>query len=212
MNFFGHAAVASWQSPDVGFVLGAMLPDFATMIRARIPGTQHERLLAGIRFHHQTDDVFHDTSTFRALTRWALSDLLERGMRRGSARAVAHVGVEILLDKSLAHDDGARRAYRQALEKSAPHALGSELDWQPAEAEARFERLRTTLESRGVAADDASPELLAFRLERALAGRPRLALDPPAQRIARDWAEHAGERVSRSSATLLGELRSGLGL
>ena len=35
MNYLGHAAVATWRTSDRAFVLGAMLPDFATMIGAR---------------------------------------------------------------------------------------------------------------------------------------------------------------------------------
>jgi hypothetical protein len=35
MNFFGHAKVALWRGDAAGFVLGAMLPDFASMAGTR---------------------------------------------------------------------------------------------------------------------------------------------------------------------------------
>ena len=38
MNFFGHSAVASWADTDPAFVLGSMLPDFESMLRARLTG------------------------------------------------------------------------------------------------------------------------------------------------------------------------------
>ena len=67
MNFFGHAVVATWHATEPRFVLGAMLPDFAAMIRARPPAARDPELARGIALHHATDEVFHDAPTFREL-------------------------------------------------------------------------------------------------------------------------------------------------
>ena len=46
MNYFGHAAVASWRGSRGGLPLGAMLPDFATMSGARVTGTSDANAFA----------------------------------------------------------------------------------------------------------------------------------------------------------------------
>jgi hypothetical protein len=206
LNFFGHAAVATWRSRQPGFVLGSMLPDFASMIRARPPSALDTELTAGIRYHHQTDHVFHDAASFRQLTAEAFVALQAAGLGRGSARAVAHVGVEILLDAELAKDQVARDAYLAALSASHPEKLGQHIGWGDAGAQARFELLRHTLIRRGVAADDATPELVAYRLERALVGRPRLELGSGGVAIVEGWAASARQRIIEQAPGLMREL------
>ena len=117
MNFFGHAALAAshfserepleaHQLPTL--CLGAMLPDFIGMLRLGRP-TVHDLVLArGVAFHHGTDEVFHELPGFQRLSRQAFSWLLERDMPRGPARAVAHMGIEMLLDEVMASDGSAR--------------------------------------------------------------------------------------------------------
>ena len=65
MNYFGHTVLAVRRGGDRAFVLGAMLPDFATMIRARPPRTTHADIDSGMQFHRRTDDVFHRSAAFR---------------------------------------------------------------------------------------------------------------------------------------------------
>ena len=139
MNFFGHATVASWVSNAPAVVLGAMLPDFATMIRARPPTAKQPELWRGVRLHHDTDAVFHDHPVFRELCADAVAALSELGLARGPARATAHVGVEIHIDGVLARDDSARKSYLDAL--GAAPALAAKLDWRAAEESARFDRV-----------------------------------------------------------------------
>src|SRR6202040_922306 len=93
------------------FVLGAMLPDFCSMLGLREPCAQDRVLATGIHFHHITDRAFHDLAIFRRLCREATAVLGARGVARGTARAVAHVGVELLLDAVLAEAAAARSAY-----------------------------------------------------------------------------------------------------
>ena len=67
MNFFGHACVASWERSDPAYVLGAMLPDFAGMIRGRIAEIERPDLRAGIELHRRTDAIFHRMDGFAEL-------------------------------------------------------------------------------------------------------------------------------------------------
>jgi hypothetical protein len=206
LNYLGHAAVATWRSRDRAFVLGAMLPDFATMIGARPPTTTHAGLEAGMRFHYRTDEVFHRSAGFVELTRSAFAWLLARGVARGPARAVAHVGVELLLDAELSRDEPVRRAYLAAVESGAPLVLGRHLRWPSRRDPDGFDTLRERLLARGVAADEPDPTVVAQRLRRALGARPRLALDDGTELVARDWIVAARPDVAARAAALAREL------
>jgi hypothetical protein len=209
VNFFGHAAVASWTSRSPAFALGAMLPDFVTMIGSRLVSAAHLELRRGIEFHHQTDRVFHDSATFKALSASALGVLRELGLARGSARAVAHVGVEILLDGALASDERARSLYELALGESGRDRLGAHLVWRDTLAVTRFETLCARLLGRGVERD-VSPELVALRLTHALAARPRLALDARGAGLVARWALCTAPVVRDAAPRVQEELRLGL--
>src|SRR5690606_31275930 len=51
MNFFGHACVAARVDSDPRVLLGAMLPDFASMSRTRLAGSEDPAVAAGIALH-----------------------------------------------------------------------------------------------------------------------------------------------------------------
>src|SRR2546426_10328162 len=161
MNFFGHAVLAIRHTTDPAFVLGAMLPDFATMIRARPPLTEHAAIDSGMRFHWKTDDAFHRSQALGDLTHAAVTWLSARGVRSGSALAAAHVGVEILLDAALADDAPAQHAYLAALDGAGPRELGRHVTWASDEQSMRFDRLRERLLERGAIAGDIAPEVVA---------------------------------------------------
>ena len=207
MNFFSHAAVARHFSEKPEFVLGAMLPDFASMLGARQPAVTDATLEGGVRFHHLTDHVFHELPAFHALSHAAHAELRARGLGRGPSRAVAHVGIEIILDMTLGQGAPAQAAYLSGLEAGRrPEILGSIL-WPapPADTSARFADLMETLRARGVVLDTSSA-FVAERIKRTLARRPRLALgaaDPP--RVV-DWVEAARARVVGSTPALVSEL------
>lgn len=204
MNFFGHAAVASWRSSEPGWVLGAMLPDFTSMIRARPPELTDPTLASGVAFHHATDEVFHDCVAFRELTAAAVDRLTRAGVRRGSARAVAHVGVEILLDGVLADERDARRAYLGAIAERP--ALG----WRSEPEALAFEALIAGMRARGVSRQHTTPAIVALRVERALAGRPRLALEADEPLRVEEWARSAQRAVREQAPRIVGELRCAL--
>lgn len=172
MNYFGHAAVASWQNKRGGFPLGAMLPDFSTMCGVRIAGTPDPDVAEGIALHHATDKVFHTLPVVTGLMR-DLDQRLERGgCARGPRRAVAHIGVELLLDGVLLDEPEYREAYTLGVEYDAI------IDWRDDDDRTSFAGFMGRLRERGVPDDLKRPESIAFRLGRMLSGRPLLEPSP----------------------------------
>jgi hypothetical protein len=207
MNFFGHAWIAGWFSQQEPFVLGAMLPDLANILRLPSPGTDHPELAAGIGLHHQTDRAFHASQTFTALERGALSALSELGFPKGARRALAHVGVEFLIDEQLALGAPGWSGYHTALEFGA-RATGGLLGWRGEQDQQRFALLCRRLASLSHARDGIPA--LVKRLFGTLADRPRLALGAEyAPRLA-DWLTASTPLVSQSVPELLDELRGAL--
>jgi hypothetical protein len=212
VNFFGHAVVATWQSDRAGFVLGAMLPDFATMLGTRPPAVEHTELADGVHFHHETDRVFHEAPTFRRLQLDARRTLREMGLPRPSALAVGHIGVEILLDTVLADDAGGVAGYLAALALAPGDALGRFIAWNDDALRPRFETLSSVLSERGVTASSRGPGAAALRVTRALASRPRLRLTDGGEAIVQTWAHLAAPIVAAAAGALVGEIQTGLAI
>jgi hypothetical protein len=172
VNYFGHAAVASWKNGRGGLPLGSMLPDFSTMCGARIIGTSDPDVADGIALHHATDAAFHTLPAVTGLMR-ELDQRLERGgCARGPRRAVAHIGVELLIDGVLIDKDDYREAYILGLEYDAP------LSWRDEGDDLRFSALQARLRAHGVPLDLKRPEAITHRLSRMLSHRPLLAPSP----------------------------------
>jgi hypothetical protein len=180
------------------------------MIQARPPGTAHVDIESGMQFHWRTDEVFHRSPAFLTLTRQAVLWLSARSVRSGSALAVAHVGVEVMLDAALSGDARAQRAYRAALESGARDGLGRHVSWASGEQLDRFDALRGRLLARGAITADIAPETVAERLRSALATRPRLALDDASVQAVRDWARVARADITASAAPLIDHLAAQL--
>jgi hypothetical protein len=204
MNFFGHAAIAGRFESDPVFALGAMLPDFCGMLGFRAPAPVLGPLAAGVRFHHVTDLAFHELLAFRELNRAACEKLAALGVRRGTARAVAHVGVELLLDAELAENDAARALYVAALRAGGAPELLTSAPFKSDERE-RLGRLLVTLEQRGVAKSPSNGSVVE-RLERALARRPRLAMASADVPKVSEWVELFRTRVVASAPLLVSTL------
>ncbi len=170
VNYFGHAAVASWSGSDPGLALGAMLPDFATMSRTRLADAVVPDIAAGIALHHTTDGAFHHLPPVLALMR-ELDGHLERGAcARGPRRAVAHIGIELLLDGVLVDEPTYRDSYLRALRHDT-----SGIRFREPGDDGRFALLHERLVSYGVPDDLRAPESIVHRMHRMLAHRPRLA-------------------------------------
>jgi len=197
VNFFGHAAVATWQDPaPPGRVLGAMLPDFATMSGARLaPDQPHDAAVAGgIDLHHATDAVFHRAPPVLALMR----ELDER-------RAVAHIGVELLLDGVLVDEHAYRDAYTAGLAHS-PDGIA----WREPDDPPQFARLLTRLRSYGVPLDLQRPDAIAQRLHRMLSHRPLLAPSASDLAVIKTALVEYKPRVEVAADTVLRAVRAGL--
>ena len=174
MNFFGHAVLANDQNRHPSFVLGSMLPDFESMARARVMHAESLTLNRGIAFHHATDSAFHRSSTFIKLCSAAFSLMTTDDVKRGTARAVAHVGTEMLLDGRLAKEVGNTEAFMHALTHGV---TGAGILWS--DDGKAFTDLHRRLTHWGNPADYADPSFVFARLRDALDHRPRLAIDEP---------------------------------
>lgn len=216
MNFFGHAALAADHfaredpapdGPELALLCaGAMLPDFLGMLRLPRPLVLDAGLARGVSFHHLTDHFFHELTSFQSLSRQAFAWLSEHELARGPARAVAHIGIEILLDEVLAADASARDAYRAALEVP----LVSRLSFASNVDALRLTTLRATLLERAATQLEPSAELVAQRIRRSLANRPRLATDADGEALLAVWVTRTRPLVERAAPELLGALRAQL--
>jgi hypothetical protein len=206
VNYFGHAAVATWASDATpAFVLGAMLPDFAAISGARSVGATHHETARGVLLHHATDEVFHAAPDFVALTRLVRERLERGGVGRGGAWAAAHVGIELLIDGTLVTDGRACALYVRALRDADAHMACADIDEGPSLA-----RFLDRVRGAGVPYPYADPRAVAARVERALLSRPRLALHGgQADVLAAVLADVAAD-VRERARSLLDEVRRGL--
>jgi hypothetical protein len=215
MNFFGHALLAARREATRGsiraeFVLGAMLPDFASMLRSRPPKVSLDALGAGLTFHHDTDQAFHGSQAFLAFSRQASRFLEGRGLSRGSARAVAHVGVELLLDGAFAAEMTANEAYLSAVDCALTEPVASGIHWPDHAFALRFRQLCQNLKLRGAYPSNTPAELVAERLRSILADRPRLAMDEAGQSVVREWITSARPMIIFGAPLLLREVQQRL--
>jgi hypothetical protein len=203
VNFFGHAVVACWFDPSPEFVLGAMLPDLTAMLRLRLPSVMDSRQTAGILLHHRTDAVFHEAQSFVELSRHARVSLAARGIGRGPSRALAHVGIEILLDELLGQDRVTENAYLAALAAANAFEAATAVDTR------RLRELTQRLAERGIARS-LSPELVARRLRYALEPHPKLSFSPAEEPTVAAWVSDSRPLVAARADELVAELRGRL--
>jgi len=216
VNFYGHAVLAAATQHGSEFVLGAMLPDFISILGARPPRLAVGSLARGVAYHHRTDAVFHDSAIFRSLQARASTLLLSQGVRRGPTRAVAHVGVELLIDAALAGSCAnlaptpipADEGYLAALELGSSPLAG--IAWEPIDETERFMLLCQRLRHAGVERFRVDAEQAMAYLGRILARRPRLALSDEETGAVKAWAAEAFVVVKTELPQLLQELKNRL--
>lgn len=204
MNFYAHLVAASWQSEDPAFALGAMLPDFANMASFRLQPEQPESTAEGVAFHHHSDKAFHSLALFREQEKWTLQHLLDAGLRRGPARGVAHVGVELCLDGALIGQ--ADTLYLAALEA----ALVAPLTWESPSDGDSFRRLIARLREIGVPHGYRDPDVVSRRLVQIFAPRPLLALQEEEAPVLERAMPAVHDRVNGVSGRVMSSLRSKL--
>jgi hypothetical protein len=213
MNFFGHAALAASHYGDERplpspselsrLCAGSMLPDFIGMLRLGRPTLADPIVVRGVAFHHKSDEAFHELPSFLYLSRQAFAWLSEQGMPRGPARAVAHIGIEMLLDEVFAQRAEAREAYVAALRVP----LGQLMSFSIASDAERLAALQRALLERASTALDAPASLVAERIRRTLAGRPRLATDDAGQQLLVRWVALTRPAVAAEAPEVFAALR-----
>jgi len=174
-----------------------MLPDFASMSGARIASTGDPDVATGIDLHHATDAAFHTLPVVTGLMR-ELDQRLDRGgCARGPRRAVAHIGVELLLDGVLLDDQSYRDSYTRGL------AHDVTMTWRNAGDDELFARLLVRLRAHGIPDDLRRTDAIVHRLHRMLAHRPLLAPSADDLRaISVALAEHRSRVVVASDTVM----------
>ena len=207
MNFFGHATIARLHDPAPRFVLGAMLPDLWSMATVRVAELNHPELARGVAHHHETDRRFHAAPAFRALCASALTTLEAAGVARAAARAVGHVGSELLLDGVLGEDPDARAAYGAALSIARAEDVAGSLAYEEPRDAARRRGLFERLAQAPLPFAYREPEGVCERLYLILGRRPRLALAPNDRDAVLDFLRFAQGELRRDAAALVEALR-----
>jgi hypothetical protein len=209
LNFFAHAYVALWRRRDPPFVLGAMLPDFSGMLGLGMLDPSDRELAAGIEYHHATDAAFHRAPLFVALCAQAIAELTAAGVARGSARAVGHVGTELILDGLLSGDVDARAAYTQALQVALDERTPTRLNLQGRSAE-RWREGMTRLSAAPVPQGYRDPAFACARLHWILGQRPRLATRDQDLPSVLAFLQACQARLTSDAPVLLEQVRAGL--
>jgi acyl carrier protein phosphodiesterase len=210
MNFFAHACVALWRSDRPRFLLGAMLPDLTNMIGARLRSVQEPELAAGVAFHHETDAAFHAAPLFLELCTAGTATLGAAGVGRGTARAVAHVGSELLLDGALSRQWAARKAYVCALELATRERWVEQLVLESDQSKERLHEGLVRLTSAPLPESYAQPDFVVARLRNILAPRPRLAMQPQDLPSVQAFVRSSQPKIVRDWPELLEQVRAGL--
>ncbi len=203
MNFYGHAFIAARMRRDAGFVFGAMLPDFEGMARTRVRGVTSDAIVDGVACHHAVDEAFHSAPTFVGSCARSVEMMTARGVPRGPARAVAHVGLELVLDGFIVRTYGPTALYVEALIEGR-RALGcgelGPID-EPTGA------MLTTLLDRLIAYGPPSPTgdvpVITERLVRMLRDRPRLAIPDEAVHEVRHHVTHLVDAIDTLGPLLI---------
>lgn len=196
MNFYSHLAIASLFTEDIAVAFGAMLPDFASMLGVRQPPTTDAGIKRGCELHHETDRLFHEHPLFREACLAETAVLRLRGFASGTARAVAHVGLEIFLDDALWEDGPARVLYAEVLASATPRTLCRSIEWKSPDQVQGFEQLRQRLLLSCSRTVPSAPPPLSERIFRALLRRPKLAVRAD-ERVELDtWTAEAPQRSS----------------
>lgn len=189
------------------FVLGAMLPDFTSMLRLGPFEVESELIRRGVALHHETDEAFHGNDSFVELSGWTTSELLARGVGRGGARAVGHIGVELLLDGTLLPDPRGEALYLNALHHLAANRI---LPDTPEDASQALSRLASRIASYGSPSTHSDPESVTERLIGILRHRPRLRIEETEREATVDVLRALEPKIALHSPHILQSVLSAL--
>ena len=144
------------------------------------------------------------------MSRAGFQRLKELDVRRGTAKAIAHIGVEILLDGELARGTGVMSGFRTAL-RATPGAMRT-VRWSDEHAERDIVRMTGALLERDLHRDSSDVAVVAGRLERALRGRRSLEVHPKDEPAVLKYVRETQAQVATSTAEIVQDLRTGLQL
>jgi hypothetical protein len=168
--------------------------------------TADTEVAAGIELHHATDAAFHTLPVVTGLMRELDDSLLARNCARGPRRAVAHIGVELLLDGVLVDN----ATYRDAYTRGLAHDASPAIEWREPGDDTRFAKLLERLRAYGVPDDLRKPEAITHRLGRMLAHRPLLAPSGDDLRAIGASLAEFQPRVTVAADTVIRALRAAL--
>jgi acyl carrier protein phosphodiesterase len=206
LNFFGHAVVAAWADSRAEHLLGSMLPDFEAMVRVPLMEVRDPDIRRGIDLHHRTDGAFHRAPIFLSLCARAVDELNGAGVRRGTARAVGHIGSEMFLDGWLTREQDYVDGYLTALEAEIDGCLEWEDDGRA------FTKLHARLSMWGAPRDYSEPSFVLARVTDVLQRRPALTVLEDEATQVEAFLPRLQRMVEGHAPELLTELQDALGL
>ena len=175
-----------------------MLPDFAGMVGARLSSQAQDAspLGRGISLHHRTDELFHGADEFLDLMQDAMGRLTALGVARGPARAIGHIGVEMLIDGELLAREP---ALADTYERTLAHSGGVDpAVFREQSGHEGYRVLHHRLSAHGAPYDYRNVDAVTRRLVRMLAHRPRLSLaETDAEHVIRSAGAGAGAHSRR---------------
>lgn len=204
MNYLGHVAVAmAGGDRRPGFLLGAALPDLATMVGVRVDRAALPTPVAdGVTCHLAADTAFHDHAAFRAGAAALRRDLAAAGLATGPRRAIGHAGWELLLDGTLVGGE-VEAAYREAMAEAATVTAAVATDGRR-----RWSEVVEGLPPPALRYDE--PAWVTTRLVRMLARRPRLAVDVGLSPVITEVLARHQAAVADVAADVVGDVAAAL--
>jgi hypothetical protein len=184
-----------------------MLPDLEGMLHPAASRFAHPHVARGVVLHHATDAAFHEGPAFLEHQAAARVQLSQSAVRRGPRRAVAHVGVELILDAAL-RTPQRMEVYVGALEAGLRRAT---MKGVPFLRSLQLRTLFRTLIQRAQFVTPRDPSGVVERLERALWARPALRLDAAELPVVLEWAQAAWQPIHDASQQWLDHLTQAVG-
>ncbi len=212
MNLGAHVTVAAALGGDPWVHLGSALPDIATIGGFRmLPGSGSGKVGDGIALHHATDEAFHSHAWFLSRQKQVFDQLTASGVRRGAARASAHVGVELLLDGELF--GGHHSAVRAEAVNAAFVLAGTDSglgDLVPEQMRSDWLVHLGLLHRWRPPTYFADPAAVAVQMKQILESRPRLAMTHEEVPKVEEALRAVQPSIIASAETFLGELTDSL--
>jgi len=212
MNLSGHIIVAAtaWGQASAALHMASALPDIASIGGFRLTGSSDNAdVTVGIAAHHKTDRLFHGHRWFLDLNRDIRAELVGLGVGRGPARAVAHVGVELLLDGHLLAQSAGAQMNSTAF--GVLHEIHSDVASLVVDKDQdQWLRYLNKFTDRRAPINLGDPAAVAERLWMILSRRPRLMLDSNHINVVTRSLQAVKPHIDATAEDLVDELAAGL--